>query len=69
MAQMFNGTIYEIDGFPSTYHISVFGTGDVALIDPYIGSASNLYSIVQLANGRRYGCVETVTVLKTAANA
>jgi hypothetical protein len=67
MANFINGTVYEIDGAPTTYHITAFGVGDAALLDAYIGPNPNLYGIVQIASGRRYGVVETVQQLKNAA--
>ena len=67
MAQLINGTIYEIDGAPTTYHITAFGVAEIIQIDAYTGPQQQCYGNILTAQGRRYGVVETVQQLKTAA--
>ncbi len=67
MANFINGTVYDIDGAPTTYHITSFGVGSIFQIDPYVGQQQNCYGSILTGQGRRFGVVETVQQLKTAA--
>ena len=67
MANLINGTVYDIDGAPTTYHITTFGVGQITTIDAYVGQQQNCYGRIVMNSGRSYGVVETVAQLKTAA--
>jgi len=74
MAQLFQVSVYEINGnpgnVPQTPKYLLISPAEINNVGPYLGNnIYHLYSQITLANGFIYGCSETVSAIRTLANA